>query len=288
MTFLPIITGLLAAFFWGTSDYLVGKPSRAIGQWRATTYVLGFSAIVLLLVSLYTGIGTKADASVILLAALSSIVAFLAFLFAFRAFRYGDLTITAPIVGTYPAIAAIGAVFILGETISGPEAAAIAAIIAGIVLLSTRLSALRRRKKIVASGIGSAILSMLFFGGTAIFAGAYAVVIGVVLLSLMWRSISAGIGFVAGYATRQDVSVPQRKYLPSIVMAGITDAFGVLAFVYGIVASSTLPIVASLAGFAGGVTAIYAFALLKERPEPSQWLGILLAVAGVVVLSYIA
>ncbi|MDE1762409.1 MAG: EamA family transporter [Candidatus Micrarchaeota archaeon] len=60
-------------------------------------------------------------------------------------------------------------------------------------------------------------------------------------------------------------------------------------YAYGIFAkTSSLPIIAAVAAFAGGVTVICALAILKERPEKNQLIGIVLAIAGIVVLSYLS
>jgi drug/metabolite transporter (DMT)-like permease len=288
MSFLPILAGLSAALFWGLSDYLVTAPSRKIGQNRATAYVMLFSTLTLLPAVLYAGINVHISLFVLFLAFLSSISAFLGFLFAYRAFRYGNLSITAPIVGSYPAVVVLGAVFILGDVLSGIQIASISAIIVGVILLSTKLSAFKAKRKVLAVGVGSAVLSMAFLGLPGIFAGAYTVVIGYALLSIMWRSVSSGLGFVVAYITKQELAIPFKKQIiVPVIAAGITDAFGILAFMYAIfVKSSGLPIVAALSGFAGGITVILALALLKERPEKNQLVGIFLAVIGVVILSY--
>ncbi len=79
------------------------------------------------------------------------------------------------------------------------------------------------------------------------------------------------------------------KYVGLIAVAGILDAIGVIAFLYGVaVDSATLPIIASLAGLTGAVTVGCALILLKEKPEFNQWIGILLAIAGVVLIAYIS
>ncbi len=287
--YLPILAGLVAALFWGLSDYLITKPTRALGQYRTTAYAMLFSTIVLLPFLLLTGINLHISPLVLLLAILSSIGAFVGFFFAYRAYKIGDLSITAPIVGSYPAIIVLGSVLILGDKLTLVEIASIITIIVGIILVSTRLSSFKHKRKLVVAGVGSALIAMLFLGTPGIFAGAYTVIIGFVLLSLMWRSITSASGFITGHFAKQDMRLPAKRYLLPIIGAGVTDAFAVLAFLYAVqVKSSTLPIISAISGFAGAVTVICAFILLKERPEKNQWLGITLAVIGVIALSYFA
>lgn len=285
--YLPIIEGLLVALLFGVSDYFAGKSSKAVGQYSTTIYVLLFSTVILLIALLFTGINTMLSAEVIGIAVLFSFIFFMAQLFAFKAFRYGNLSITAPIVGTYPVVTVIGAVFLLGAFLSPQEIVSIALIILGVILVSTKFSDFRTKNKITVAGVGSALISLVFFGIFAIYLGVYAAIIGFTLIIFISRALGAGIGFITGYATKQDLSFPSKKYVYPLAIAGVTDAFAALTFSYGTsVKSANLPIIAALAGIAGGVTVLCAFVLLKERPEKNQWLGIILVMIGVAVLSY--
>jgi drug/metabolite transporter (DMT)-like permease len=288
MNLLPILIGLFAAICWGVSDYLVAKPSRKIGHYATTAYMMLFSTLTLLPSLVYTGINFHIDSSILIIAFLSAIISFLGFFFAFRAFRYGNLSITAPIVGANPAITVAASVLVLGLVLSNIEIFSIIILILGIILLSTKMSAFRTKKRILVSGAGSALLSMIFFGMPAVMISSYTAIIGFALLSIMWRGVSSGLGFLTGFITKQRFSLSLLKqFIIPLVFAGVADAIAILAFLYGIsIGSSNLPIISSLAGFAGGVTVILALVILKERPEKNQWLGILLVIAGAVILSY--
>lgn len=289
MTYLPIVLGLLAALFWGISDYFAAKPSKELGPHRTTPYVLLFSAITILPFLLYTGVNPGINPFLLLFAVFTPFASFLGYFFIYRAFKQGNLSITAPIVTAYPVVTVLGAVFILGDRLSQVEIISIAAVILGIILLSTKFSSFGSKRKLVAAGVGSAILSTLFIGSPAIFYGAYAAVIGYALLGFVGRGGGCALAFASGYIRKDNLSVPKRKHLPWVAAAGITDAFAILVFIYAISAQGTaLPIVSALSGFSGGVTVLLALAFLRERPEANQWLGILLAIIGVVVLSYLA
>jgi len=285
--YLAIISGLIAALAWGVSDYLITGPTRALGQYKTTAYSMLFSSLVLLPFLLYTGINFHIPLTIMLLALLASIGAFLGFFFAYRSFKHGDLSIAAPIVGSYPVVIVIGSVFLLGDSLTSIEIISIVAIIAGIILLSTKFSVLKSKRKFVAAGVGSAIAGMFFLGTPMLFAGAYIAILGFVLLSLILRGMTSVCGFITGFFAKQDMGFPARGHILPIVAAGVTDAIGVLAFLYGVqIKSSTLPIISAVAGLAGAVTVICALILLKERPEKNQWMGIALALIGVIVLSY--
>jgi uncharacterized membrane protein len=215
MLFVPIAFGLMAALMFGLCDYLVAKPTRGIGQFRTTIYVLLFSTLTLLPFLIFNGVSTyKASLLILALAVLSSFGTLLGYLFAFKAYRYGNLSINAPIFGAYPIIILLAAVFLLGYTISDIEIALIVVTIIGILLVSTKFSALRSRKgSITAAGTGSATMGMLITGAQYTFAGVYSSDIGYTLLATLWRGISLLIGFAGGGVAKQDLRVPAKQYL---------------------------------------------------------------------------
>lgn len=288
MNLLPILIGLFAALCWGTSDYLVSKPTRKIGQYLATAYMMLFSTITLIPALIYTGINFHIDAFILFIAFLSSIIVFLGFFFAYRAFRYGNLSITAPIVGAYPAITVTASVLLLGNALSNTEIFSIIILILGIILTSMKLSAFKTKKGVIAVGVGSALIAMIFLGMPGVMVNPYIAIIGFASVSIMWRGVSSGLGFLTGFIAKQKFSLSLLKqFIIPLIFAGVTDALAILAFLYGMsIGSSNLPIISSLAGFAGGVTVILALIMLKERPEKNQWLGILLVIIGAVILSY--
>lgn len=289
MDYLPIVLGLLAALFWGVSDYFAAKPSKELGPHKTTPYVLFFSAVTILPFLLYAGINPSINPFLLLFALFTPFASFLGYFFIYRAFKQGSLSIMAPIVTTYPIVTVLGAVFILGDKLSQIEIISIAAVILGIILVSTKFSSFRAKRKLIVAGVGSAFLSTLFIGSPAIFYGAYAAVIGYAFLSFVGRGGGCLLAFASGYLRKDDLRVPKRKHLLRIAAAGITDAFAILVFIYAISAQGTaLPIVSALSGFSGGVTVLLALALLRERPEANQWIGIMVVVIGVVVLSYLS
>ncbi len=287
MAFIPIIAGLSAAFFWGLSDYLVSKPVRVLGHYNAIAYSMLFSMLTILPFLLITGTGTGINWFVIFLAVLSAIGFFIGQLFLYRAFKYGNLSIIAPIAYSYPLITVVVAVFAFGDVLNLIQEVSIAAILVGMILTSTKFSKLKKGRTVLAAGVGSAIVSMVMFAAPGIYSGPYAAILGFALLSMIWRVVASAGGFITGRMAKQDMAPPGKPYIAYVAGAGITDAFATLSFAYGIqVQSAALPIVSALSGMATLFLIVFAVILLKERPESNQWAGMVLAIAGVITLSY--
>ena len=290
MAILPILAGLIAALLWGLSDYLATVPSRRFGQYRVTAYLSLFSTLTMLPVLLYVGVGPGVTPIFLVAVFAIGAINFAGLFLAYRAYRYGNLSIAAPITGAYPVVAVLGSVIILHDTISSFQALSIVVIILGILLISVKASALISRKKFIAAGAGSALLSAIFLGLPSIFAGAYIVVLGYMLLGVAWRATPAALGFATGAIAGQQMGIPkQRGFLGPVIAAGVLDGIAIIAYAYGIFAkTASLPIIAAVAAFAGGVTVICALVMLKERPEKNQLIGIAVAMAGIIALSYLS
>ncbi|MDE1873544.1 MAG: DMT family transporter [Candidatus Micrarchaeota archaeon] len=289
MSYLAVLVGLAAAFLWGTSDYLAGLASRSVGEYSTNAYVFLFGGITIFIALMFFGSSAHPDLGALIFGAAFSVPIFFGSLFYYRAFRIGDFAINAPISSSYPVVIVLGSVFLLGQALSWTEILGLTVTILGIVLISTKFSMLKARKRALAAGVGSSVLAMILLGVPSIFAAVYAAVIGFLLLSLMWRTLPALIAFVGGYAAKQDLRMPKRRTLLLIIVAGLFDGLALSVYLFGIYANAlALPIISVLSGLTGAVTVAYGLMISKERPEWNQWLGIAMAIAGAATLSYIS
>ena len=223
----------------------------------------------------------------------AGILNFIAFVFLYRAFHRGVVSVVAPIVYTYPAVTAVLAVAILGASLSSVQMVAIAGIILGVILLSTRFSELRSYLRGTGSpgltrGVGLGLGASLFFGMVYIGIGYAAPSVSVVLPVMFLRTIAILAGFLLAPVMKQEVRPTRDVLSVKMVSMGVLEAFGFLAFTYGLAAAGgALPIVTALSGMGGAVAASYGLAFLKERLELNQILGVLLSLLGVFTLLYL-
>ncbi len=293
MVYTSILAGLTAAVCWGTADYLSRSQSEKVGYYRTVVY----SHLVTLLVLLAMVPVISPDIQFPLLPVLALVVAggvnFVAFMFLYRAFHKGVVSLVAPVAYTYPAITTVLSVLILGAVLSSVQVVAITGIIIGVILVSTRFSELRaflrgRGAPNLTVGVSSAVGASFFFGTVYVAIGYAAPLVSVVLPAMVLRAVAAGAGILLAPLLRQAVR-PTRSLLSWTLLAmGVLEAVGFVSFTYGIsAAGGSLPIVAALSGMGGAVAASYGLAFLKERLEPNQILGVLLSLLGVFTLLYL-
>ncbi len=293
MVYTSIFAGLSAALCWGTSDYMSRSQSEKVGYYRTVVYSHIFTLVVLMAMVPVLSPGIQFPLLPVLALMAAGAVNFMAFIFLYRAFHKGVVSLVAPVAYTYPAVTAVLSVAILGSVLSSVQALAIAGIIAGVILLSTRFSELRafvsgKGAPNLTVGVPSAICSAASFGTVYVAIGYAAPLVSVVLPALMLRVVGASAGFLLAPLLKQQVRPTRSVFSVTMISMGVLEAIGFVSFTYGIsVAGGSLPIVAALSGMGGAVAASYGLVLLKERLEPNQVLGVLLSLLGVFTLLYL-
>jgi len=288
MSYLPTLLGLVTALCWGTSDYLSRRQSEEVGHYNTTVYmhVITLSILLLLIPVLNPPLQIVAWPAAVVAAA--GALNFLAFIFLYRAFHKGVVSVVAPVAYTYPAFTTVVSVVVLAAT----RLLAIAAIILGVALLSMRYSELRNytrgngRPRLTA-GVGSAIGAAVSFGLIYVVVGYTTPSVGYFLPVLFLRGVGTATGFVLAPAFHAKLRPTKADFSPTIITMGALEAVGFLTFNLGVsLGVESLPVVAALSGMGGAIAASYAMVLLKERLEENQLLGAALSVAGVFALLY--
>jgi drug/metabolite transporter (DMT)-like permease len=312
----PALFGLLAALLWGTVDFVSRRPSRKIGYYQTAAYVqiIGFLTLgiyVLVSPNEYPVIGHY---TLLLLAVnfMAGAFNFIGFLFLYRGFSSGIMSIVAPISGSYPIVTITLSISFLGAVVGQYQAIGIAIVLGGIILASVNLSEIQklksktlifpsdsiklaseeqqlhvRKKSRIARGSGSALVSCVSFGTLYFFLGFVTnqtdFIVPVLFMRLSAAVISCALLVPLGFRFVR----PDLHSLAIIVFIGIFDTLGYLSFDAGILsAGSSLPIVATLSGLVGVFTIVLARIFYKEKLGALQWLGIAAITAGVSVVLY--
>lgn len=285
--------GLVTAACWGTADYLSRSQSERVGHYKTVVYSQLVTFVILVALLPVFGLGPEVSAFPVAVLLLAGAINFAAFILLYRAFHRGVITVVAPIAYTYPAFTTVLSVVILQTALSLFQIAAIAGVILGIVLLSTRFSELMafasgNGAPGATAGVGSAMGASALFGTVYIGVGYAAPLVGIVLPALLLRAMGAGAGFVVAPLTHQDVRPSRLAISNTILTMAVLETAGFLSFTYGvIVGGESLPVLAALSGMGGAVAAFYGIALLKERLEWNQAVGGLLTLGAVFVLLYV-
>ena len=293
MTYLPELLGLTTALCYGSADFLSRRQSQRVGYYRTTVY--SYAATVMAVLLLTPVLRPRLDLTPLSagLLVVFGVIFFMAFVFLYRALEKGIVSVVAPIAYTYPAVTAILAVIFLRAVLTPGIALALAAIIAGVVLLSTKFSELRsalggRGPAFLTVGVGSAAMAALAFGGVYLCVGYVTPIVGYFVPVIFLRATGTVTGFVAAPILKESVRPDRASVSRTILAMGALEAVGFLSLSFAVsLGGGALPIVAALSGMGAAVVIIYAMVFLHERLEANQVVGVLLSIAGVFAILYL-
>jgi drug/metabolite transporter (DMT)-like permease len=291
-----VALGLMGAFCWGSADFAARFSSRSIGAYRALFFMQFFGLILLSAYLKWTGGFSRGVApgwQPWAMAAVAGVLNVAASLALYHAFEVGTLSIVGPVSSCYPALTVVLSL-LSGEHIHLRRGIGLAVTLAGVILASTSFSSLRNTnpeagEKLSAAhlskGVGSAIAAALGFGIMFWFLGFHVLpAVGAPISVWVMRLTSiVSLGLVAAPAGKS-LALPRGMVWWALFAAGVLDTAAFLANNAGM-QLGLVSVVSVLASLYGAFTVLLAWIFLRERLEISQWFGIALIFAGIVLVS---
>jgi drug/metabolite transporter (DMT)-like permease len=271
----PLLLALGASLAWGVGDFFGPLISRTVGilpvlLWAQVGGVASLAVAVAIRAEGPAGWG-------VLYAVGASFGGMLGLFAYYRGMNTGTMSVVAPIAGVSAVIPVIYGI-VTGDHPSAPQIAGVVAAIAGVGLASIEHQQGRRR---VAAGVGLALLAACGFG----FYFPWMHAAGKVdfwWASMVFRTTALVLVATAVTAGRIDVRLSRRNAAYA-ALAGIVDTAGNVSFA----ASSQhglISLTAVLASLYPVLTVLLAASILHERVAPLQRAGIVLTLAGVVLI----
>jgi drug/metabolite transporter (DMT)-like permease len=288
-----VIFGLAAALGWGLSDLWAALSGRRIGSGRTVVIAQVAAAIAVSLLVVVVRPDLSSIAKVLPWLIPNAFLGAIAFATLYRGLQLGPIAVVSPVLATYAVVPVFLSMALLGEVLGPWEAFGAVVTIAGAVLTSTDLRALRAGTHTKPAGLPWAIVSTLLFGVATYIMGWAAQTAGV--LPSLWvgrlTMTAVFLGAVAVLAFRgrgRDDPGGSRVVGSALALAvgvGLMELLGTISYAWGAevgllsivtVASATYPLIPVI----GGVT------LLRERPAPTQYLGVILVIGGLLLLGF--
>jgi drug/metabolite transporter (DMT)-like permease len=276
-TFGAIALGLLSAGSYGASDFLGGVISKRNATYTVvfTSQIFGTLAYVLLAILTNDPFPEPRDLAVGALAGVAGVIGINAL---YRGLAQQAMSLVAPVSAV---IAAVIPVLYSIATEGPPESLTLLGFVialAAVWLVSGGASARGIRwddlRLPVLSGICFGVLFILISDATRV--STY-----YPLLAL--RGVSLPITFLAAALSRQPYLVP-RRYLPLTILTGLGDAGGNVFFALAAQAGR-LDVASVMAALYPAGTVLLAAIFLREQVARAQRVGILLALAAIVMIT---
>ena len=303
---LAIILGLTGALCWGGADFAARFASRRVGAYRTLFFMQFFGFIALSVYLKFRGgffEGIAPGWHPWALAALAGVINMIASLSLYYSFQIGVMSIVAPVSSAYPALT-VALAIASGERITALRGAGLAVTLVGVILAATTFTSAAastlnetaakesatketaaKETAHLSKGVGWAILAALGFGVLFWFLGFYVVpAVGPTISVWVIRLTSFSVLALAAIPTRQSLKLPIGSVWWLLAAVGFLDTAAFVANNAGL-HTGQVSVVSVLASLYGAVTVVLAWLFLREKLERSQWFGIILIFAGIVLVS---
>ncbi|HEX6021175.1 MAG TPA: EamA family transporter [Solirubrobacter sp.] len=270
MTAAPL--ALLASLLWGTADFLAGRASRA--HPAIIVAFVGQAAGLLCLAIVMAFHGYDSDAFVPgLISGVLGVVAIVTF---YRALALGTMSVIAPIVATSAIVPVIAGV-VDGERPATLQWIGVVAALAGVALASREPGGAANDQQ---TALKLAVVAAIAIGFALVFlnqAAEHDALTGVTAARII------GVPLLGALALHARARAPLTA-LPKLASIGVLDTGANTAFAIA-TTSGLLSLVAVLGGLFPIVTVTLAYFLLHERLQRHQRVGVVLALAGIPLIS---
>jgi len=266
---------LAAAASWGVGDFFGGLKSRSLNP---VAVLIVAQPIGLTLLAIWVAVrGQGPPGSSVLWACLAAVLGTTGLIAFYKGMAAGALSIVAPIAGAGAAIPVIWGLA-HGDHPSGYQELGFAAALIGVVLASFER---RPEAARLAAGVGWAAIAMLAFG--AYYIPMHEASHGDFLWAAFVFRLTSTTLIAAAWLVLRPPNA-HRADLPVLASIGILDTGGNVFFAAAS-AKGLVSVVSILASLYPVVTVLLARAVLNERVHRSQEFGIVLALAGIVLIS---
>ena len=285
-----VIAALCALVGWGVGDYLIQKLVRTIGNVRTLFYGGFFGAVVMLpfawshLPTFMAG-GWK---PALLVGAMSAIVFSYAF-FNFEALRKGKIAVIAPVLALELPLTVLLAVTLAGDALTTWQLIVMMIIFCGFYYVIHRKESDGEWKEIAFErGVALALVGVLGLAlynfSVGIASRSLSPVLIVWLISVVVTMLSLATMAIRRELTPAFLIEPLRKQAPLIFVECICVVGAGVAFAY---ATSQMPISIATAISEGYValSVILGLALNHEKLRRSQMYGVVVTIAGILILA---
>jgi len=280
--------GLLAAAFWGATDFLVGVNARAVGVKRAVFFgqLLGF-----ILMAIIIGFSASHWEKLIsapwpalgvgVLASLCTVVGALALS---KAFAAGKTAVVAPLVTSYGVFTTLLA-WLGGDALSGWQVSGILVCFFGVLLASrSEHGGDFERRTTSTISVGFALLAAMLYGISFWIQGKYALPqLGPVNMLALGYAVGVMFLIPEAFKLLRDYATIRLKTFGSLCGASLLNLGGFSAFAWGAL-NGSVSVVTVISTLSGGIAAILGYFFYRERLSVTQVGGVSLVLLGAVLL----
>ncbi len=284
---LSILTGIGGMFGWGIYDFLGGVYAKQIRPVKSFFWsqLAGLISVSLLLFVLT--INTNFPVLVLILLPIAVIAYSAGYLFFFKGFEVGNVSIVAATMNLWAVFTMLFAFIFMGQRLSTIQSAGVFMIISGVVITSLNWVDIRNHRFQVSSGVKEAVIGAFFFGVFWNISEVISQELGWLLTTLFIKFGIVIFLLILSLLTKRklDLSKAPTKTKIVIVLMGIIETGATAIVNYGLTIGDAI-LITPIASALSIVTIMLAIIFLKDKIEKLQALGILIAISGIITTAF--
>jgi transporter family protein len=274
-------------FGWGIYDFLGGVFAKQIGPFKSFFWSQLAGLISVLLLAFIFTKSFNIPILVIILFPIAAIVYSAGYLFFFKGFEIGNVSIVAATMNLWAVFTMVFAYAFMGQRLSTIQTLGVLTIISGATIASINWSSLGNQKLQLSAGVKEAVLGAFFFGIFWNISEIISKEVGWLLTTLL---VKFGIVFfllISSFLVNREVDLKntdtKTKYM--VILMGIIEAGAVAVVNYGLTIGHAI-LITPIASALSIVTITLAIIFLKEKVTKLQRLGIVTAIVGIIVTAF--
>ena len=272
---------------WGIYDFLGGVFSKQIGSFKSLFWsqLAGLISILLLAFALKTTFDIPFLA--IALSPLASIVYSAGYLFFFKGFEKGNVSIIAATMNLWAVFTMSFAFLFMGQRLSTTQTIGVFLILSGATLAAIDWKSINKQGFQLSLGVREAILGAFFFGVFWNISEIVSEEIGWLLSTILTKL--GIIIFLLGFSlfAKQEIgltNIPTKtKY--AVLLMGIIEVSAVALVNYGLTIGDAI-LITPIASALSIVTIALAVIFLKDKLSKLQLIGVVIAILGIVATAF--
>ena len=280
-----IIFGLIAMLGYGLGNALTQVPVREIGERRTAFFRNSIISLMLFVILVAYLPESNFSLEYIAIAFVISFIGFIPMISFYKALKLGKVGVVAPIGSSSVVFTILLSIIFFGEVLSAAQIISMAAIVAGILLISVNFRDLRGSDIFrLSSGVPYAIVACILWGLVYFLFKIPVSVLGPILTSFI---IEFGVlisSWISLKMAGAEIGKPDPRMWRYIFAIAILMAMGTLFYNIG-VKSYDVSIISAITFSSPIVSTLYARFAYKERISALQWFAVMLILAGIVLLA---
>ena len=283
-TILSILLGIGGMFGWGIYDFLGGVFAKQIGSFKSLFWSQLAGLISIFLLAIVFKSSVNVPVLVINLSLIAAILYSAGYLFFFKGFEIGNVSIIAATMNLWAVFTMLFAYTFMGQRLSALQTLGVLMIIFGATLASLNWSEIENQRFQLSAGVKEAVFGAFFFGVFWNVSEIISEKVGWLLTTLFIKFGIILFLLIFSLLVKQGIGLTKistkTKYM--ILLMGVIEAGAVALVNYGLTIGDAI-LITPIASALSIVTITLAVIFLKDKVTKIQGLGIVTAIVGIIV-----